>query len=170
VKITSLKLVEFAIPHLEPPSGAHARDGDQIPSLRLASFEPHPDNSYVFDIYWHAPSFLVKLEISGRKIVSFKLELELRGIEVRGSIRLRSSPYAPENSAVSFVSVPSVVMSVGSHVVVVSVKLPFQRSIEKLIYTQMHAAIENALKEHIVGDKWVSIYYEKSGLSLLLDR
>lgn len=124
----------------------------------------------MFDIFWHAPSFYIKLEISGKKLVSFKLELEMRGIEVRGTLRLKSSPYEPEKGAVSFVSVPQVSFGVGSHVIVGSVKLPFQRAIEKVIYTQIQSAIETGLKENVVGEKWVSIHYEKSGLSLQLDR
>lgn len=177
VKITSLKLLEFHLPQLDPLAADASADGDgadgdgdQIPSLRLSSYTPHPVNEYVFDIYWSAPSFAIKLEISGKKIVSFKLQLEMRGVEVRGSIRLRSSPYEPQKSAVSFVSLPHLSFGVGSHVIVGSIKLPFQRAIEKLIYSQIQAAIEAGLRENVVGDKWQSIYYEKSGLGLLLDR
>lgn len=169
VKITSLKLLEFRLPELDPVE-ALGPDGDQIPSLRLNSYTMHPSNEYTFDIFWSAPSFYLKLEISGKKIVSFKLQLEMKGVEVRGSLKLRSSPYEPEKSAVSFVSVPQLSFGVGSHVIVGSIKLPFQRAIEKLIYTQIQAAIENGLKENVVQPKWQSIYYEKSGLGLLLDR
>lgn len=170
VKITSLKLVEFRIPELDADALLNSKDGDQIPSLRLADYAGHPHHTYTFDIFWSAPSFYLKLEISGKKIVTFKLELEMRGVEVRGSLRLRSSPYEPEKAAVSFVSVPQISFGVGSHVIIGSVKLPFQRAIEKIIYQQIQAAIENGLKENVVGDKWQSIYYEKSGLSLQLDR
>jgi hypothetical protein len=159
VKITSLKLLEFKIPELDAAALMPGKDGDQIPSLRLTDYTGHPHHTYVFDIYWSAPSFYIKIEISGKKLVSFKLELEMRGVEVRGSLRLRSSPYEPEKAAVSFVTVPQLSFGVGSHVIVGSIKLPFQRAIEKLIYTQIQAAIEGGLKENLVGDKWQSIYY-----------
>jgi len=169
VTLTSLRLLSLSIPELDPAT-ASGPDGDQIPSLRLSAYTTDPEPEYVFDIYWSAPSFSIKIEIAGRKIVSFKLVLEMKGVEVRGSIRLRSSPYAPEKSAVSFVSVPQLSFGVGSHVIVGSIKLPFQRAIEKIIYTQIQAALESALRDNIVGDKWQSIAYSKSGPGLLLDR
>ena len=170
VKITSLKLVDFKIPELDAEALQTTQDGDQIPALRLRDWIGHPHHMYTFDIFWSAPTFCIKFQISGKKIVSFKLELEMKGIEVRGSLRLRSSPYEPEKAAVSFVAVPQLSFGVGSHVVIGSVKLPFQRAIEKIIYAQIQAAIESGLRENIVGDKWQSIHFEKSGLSLQLDR
>lgn len=170
VKLTSLRLAEFALPTLDSSPAALHANGDQLPSLRLVDYAGHPHHTYVFDLHWSAPSFYIKVEISGKKLVSFQLAVEMRGVEVRGTLRLRSSPYEPEKAAVSFVSLPHLSFGVGSHVVVGSVKLPFQRAIEKIIYQHIQAAIEGALRDKIVGDRWQSIYVEKNGLTTQLDR
>ena len=102
--------------------------------------------------------------------MSFKLELEMRGVEVSGCVLLRSTPYAPEQLAVSFAEVPSLSFGVSSHVVVGSVRLPFQQSIERLLTTQIQQVLTQQLSERACAPRWVSVYFAKSAVSLLLDR
>lgn len=170
IEISSLKLLQFYLPRPELREDGSETGEDFIPSLSLRSFKGHPDHEYLFDVSWSCPSFLVRVEIQGKKIMSFKLEIEMRGIEVSGSVILKSSPYAPEKLAVSFASLPSLAFGVGSEVIVGSVKLPFQKSIEKIITTQIQQVLAQQLQDKIVYPKWVPIYFAKSNVSLLLDR
>ena len=172
VAIHSLKLLQFHLPHPELTDDGQEQLEDFIPSLSLRSFRPHPHHEYTFDVRWSCPSFLVRVEIVGKKVVSFRLELEMRGIEVAGCVLLRSTPYAPEQLAVSFASVPSLSFGVASQVVVGSVRMPaaVQQSLERLIAQQVQKVLAQQINERAIYPKWISVYFPKSPLSLLLDR
>ena len=163
VAIHSLKLLQFHLPHPELSDTGEVQQEDFIPSLSLRSFRPHPHNEYTFDVRWSCPSFLVRVEITGKKVVSFRLELEMRGIEVAGCVLLRSTPYAPEQLAVSFVSVPSLSFGVASQVVVGSVRMPaaVQQSLERLIAQQVQKVLAQQINERAIYPKWISVYFAK---------
>ena len=172
VAIHSLKLMQFHLPHPELTADGEEQLEDFIPSLSLRSFRGHPHHEYTFDVRWSCPSFLVRVEIVGKKVVSFRLELEMRGIEVAGCVLLRSTPYAPEQLAVSFAAVPSLSFGVASQVVVGSVRMPaaVQQSLERLIAQQVQKVLAQQLNERALYPKWVSVYFPASPLSLLLNR
>ena len=172
VAIHSLKLMQFHLPHPELTSEGEEQLEDFIPSLSLRSFRGHPHHEYTFDVRWSCPSFLVRVEITGKKVVSFRLELEMRGIEVAGCVLLRSTPYAPEQLAVSFAAVPSLSFGVASQVVVGSVRMPaaVQQSLERLIAQQVQKVLAQQINERAIHPKWVSVYFPTSPLSLLLNR
>ena len=157
VQLSSLKLLQFYLPRPELTEEGEEGEEDFIPSLSLRSFKGHPDHTYIFDISWTCPSFLVRVEIQGKKIMSFKLELEMRGIEVSGSILLRSTPYAPEQLAVSFESLPSLSFGVSSQVIVGSVRVPFQQSIERLITSQIQTVLQQQIAQRAVHPQWISV-------------
>ena len=170
VQITSLKLLQFHLPRPELTEEGEEGEEDFIPSLSLRSYKGHPDHEYTFDVWWSCPSFLVRVEIQGRKLMTFKLELEMRGVEVSGSVLLRSTPYAPEQLAVSFEALPSLSFGVSSQVVVGSVRLPFQHSIERLITSQIQQVLQHQLAERAVHPRWVSVFFPKAPVSALIDR
>lgn len=171
LKINSVKLVEFHLPHmtLDRAGNEHASAQHFIPSLQLRSWLPHPQHVYCFDLYCNLPSFYIKIAIQGKKYFDFDLQLEVRGVELSGSVLLRSSPYTPSQIAIRFESVPQLLFGVRSHVLVGSVKLPFQKSIERLLTEQLQVQIEAALQARCVL-QWMHVSYEKSALALLLER
>ena len=166
VAIHSLKLLQFHLPHPQLTDDGSEQLEDFIPSLSLRSFKPHPHHEYTFDVRWSCPSFLVRVEITGKKVVSFRLELEMRGIEVAGCVLLRSTPYAPESLAVSFASVPSLSFGVASQVVVGSVRMPVavQQSLERLIAQQVQKVLAQQINERAIYPKWISVYFPSSPL------
>ena len=170
IQLHSLKLLQFHLPRPELTEEGEEGEEDFIPSLSLRSFKGHPDHEYTFDVSWTCPSFLVRVEITGKKVVSFKLELEMRGVEVSGCVLLRSTPYAPEQLAVQFAEIPQLAFGVSSQVVVGSVRLPFQHSIERLLTQQIQSVLTQQLSERACAPRWVSVYFAKSAVSLLLDR
>ncbi len=163
VAIHSLKLLQFHLPHPELTDDGAEQPEDFIPSLSLRSFRGHPHHEYTFDVRWSCPSFLVRVEITGKKVVSFRLELEMRGIEVAGCVLLRSTPYAPEQLAVSFAAVPSLSFGVASQVVVGSVRMPtaVQQGLERLIAQQVQKVLAQQINERAIYPKWISVYFAR---------
>lgn len=91
--------------------------------------------------------------------MSFRLELELSGLEFHGTLRLRTSPYDNGEMKINFVQPPRITMSVSSHVQAGGVKLPvaIQRTIERKISDKMIEAMTQAVAEKMCGDQWIPV-------------
>ena len=68
IQLHSLKLLQFHLPRPELTEEGEEGEEDFIPSLSLRSFKGHPDHEYTFDVSWTCPSFLVRVEIVGKKV------------------------------------------------------------------------------------------------------
>lgn len=105
--------------------------------------------------------------------MSFRLELELRGLEFRGQLRLRTSPYDNGEMSINFAQPPRITMSVSSHVQAGGVKLPvaIQRTIERKISDKMIEAMTQAVEEKMCGDQnWIPVAMAPDEFSTALQK
>jgi hypothetical protein len=123
-ELTSVQLKELRMPQLASVNESPAlvmRSYQLVLSLFLSlslsislssSFVSHlqlrqlGQNEYEFKLAWEMSSFLLRLELKGKKLgLEFELLLTMKGLQVEGIVKARSPVDNPAKIAISFVEV-----------------------------------------------------------------